>query len=84
MIKWGLFALVILLIGFYFVLLRRPGRIGNAVREYAALEQWSAFNAGYRAALLDSETLRPLTEKRTRESVKRAFRRTYIERDPEE
>lgn len=84
MIKWLLVAVVILLIGLYFVLLRRPGRLGEVLREHATIEQWFPFNAGYRAALRDTETLRPITEKTIRESVERAFRRTYIERDPKE
>lgn len=67
-------------IGLYVILIRQSGRVGTALREYSALDQWSAFNAGYRAALKDTETLRPLTEQATRDSVERAFRRTYVER----
>lgn len=71
---------IVLVIGLYFVLLRRPGRVGNALREHAASDHWFAFNAGYRAALSDTETMRPLTESTIRYSVERAFRRTYVER----
>lgn len=69
-----------LFIGLYVILLRRPS-VGNAVRGHAARDNWAAFNAGYRAALKDTETMRPLTETTTRYSVDRAFRRTYIERE---
>lgn len=77
---WLILIVIGLLIGLYVVLLRRPGRLGNAARAHAASDQWFAFNAGYRAALRDTETFRPLTDKTTRESVDRAFRRTYVER----
>lgn len=73
-------AVLILFVGLYAILLRQSGRVGNALREYAASDQWRAFNAGYRAALDDTKTMRPLTESTTRYSVERAFRRTYIER----
>lgn len=75
---------ILLFVGLYAILIRQSGRVGNALREHAALDQWSAFNAGYRAALSDTETMRPLTEKTTRESVERAFRRTYVERGSDE
>lgn len=71
-------------IGLYVFLLRQSGRVGNAFREHAALDKWSAFNAGYRAALTDTEITRPLTETTTRRSVERAFRRTYVERESHE
>lgn len=81
-LKSNLEPLIVILgfVGLYAFLLHQSGRVGNAFREHAALDKWSAFNAGYRAALDDTETRRPLTEKTRRESVERAFRRTYVER----
>lgn len=52
-------------------------RIRTAWREWTTLDQWAPFRAGYLAALKDTETLRPVTEKTTQESIERAFRRTY-------